>query len=251
MKNIINNSLISFAIALLLVAIIGYFVTIPTSINLRDVKVVTVDASVSSALDIKDKVIVKKTVNSTVYLNAWKLSATVIGKTSFAMVLKGRNSKILKLDDTLEGYKVSKINKDKVLFSKNTDDIWLYVKTKKLKINNAVHKVVPLVGTYTMRKATFKRNILKPERLLKIVNIVPDMKSGRFEGMKVVSLLEGSFLYMYGLRKDDVIKRINGKRLLSIADGINGYQNIASSSKFTISVLRDNKIEEFKYEIVK
>ena len=252
MKKTIIGSFISFSFALVVVAIVGYVVTVPSSVNLRDVKTINVKDAISSSINIQDKQEVKKTVNSVDYLNSWKLSATVISTNSFAMVIKGKDSKILKLKDELEGYEVKKIQKEKVLFSTNTDDVWLYIKSKKPKTQNfGVHKVMPKVDTFNIRRATFKRNVLRPERLLKTVNIMPEMVSGKFHGMKVVSLLEGSFLYMYGLRKGDIIKKINGKNLLSIADGISAYQNIASSKNFTISVLRDNKIEEFKYAIVK
>jgi type II secretion system protein C len=251
MKKIIIGSFIAFSFALLVASIIGYFITVPKDINLRDVKIVKIDDKLSKTINIADKVVVAKTVNSTNYLNAWKLSATIIGKTSMAMVLKGRDSKILKLKDSLEGYEVKKIEKDKVLFSTATDDVWLYIKTDKVQLNNPVLAVVPTVGTYNIREASFKRYLLTPERLLKTINIMPEVIEGKFRGMKVVSLLEGSFLYSNGLRQGDIIQKINGKKLLSIADGISAYQNISTSSKFTISVLRDNKIEEFKYEIVK
>ena len=46
-------------------------------------------------------------------------------------------------------------------------------------------------------------------------------------------------------------QEINGKKLVSIADGLSAYQNISSNKKFSISVLRDNTIKELKYEVVK
>lgn len=252
MNRLVLGSLLSFAIAFFGISILKYFLTVPQNVEIREVKLVVINGKISLATNIKDKVVVKKSVNNTNYLNSWKLSATVLGNTSFAMVLKGRDSKVLKISDKLEGYEVKKIDKEKVLFSTTTDDVWLYVKSKKVPTNNpGINKVAPTVGSYSIRSASFKRNVLRPERLLKTVNIMPEMQGNQFQGMKVASLLEGSFLYMYGLRKDDIIKRINGKKLLSIADGISGYQSIITSSKFSISVLRDNKIEEFKYEIVK
>lgn len=251
MKKLLLGALISFGFSLVVTSIIEYIVTLPKEINTRDIKNVTIKNNISNSINIKEKVVVKKTVSSANYLNAWKLSATIIGKTSFALVAKGRKSQVLKLKDSLEGYTVKKIFKDKVLFSTKTDDIWLYMKTYKIKLNNSVHKIMPRVGIITMRKAWFNSYVKSPEKLLENVNIMPDIQQGKFQGMKVTSLLEGSFLYRYGLRKGDVINGINGKKLLSIADGISAYQNITTSSKFSISVLRDNKIEELKYEIVK
>ena len=252
MKKIILGSLLSIVFAFLIISVLKFFITIPKIPQLRDVKVVKIDKKVSKVFDIKEKIVVQKKVNNTNYLNSWKLTATIVGSKSFAMVIKGRDSKVLRINDILEGYKVKQIKKDKMLLSTKSDDVWLYIKTKKIKLqHNGIVKVASKVGTYSIRKASFNRNVLKPEKLLKTVNILPEMESGRFQGMKVQSLLEGSFLYVYGLRQGDIIKKINGKKLLSIADGITAYQNISTSSKFSLSVLRDNKIEEFKYEIIK
>ena len=252
MNKLILGGLISSSFALLILSVLGYFITIPIKPEVRNVKTIEVLGQISNAMDVKDKVIVKKTINNTNYLNSWKLSATVLGTNSFAMVLKGKKSKVLKLKDTLEGYEVKKIEKDKILFSTLKDDVWLYIKTKKVIINNpGISKVMPRVGIFNIRQASFKRNVLQPEKLLKTINVLPEMNDGVFQGMRVSQLLEGSFLYMNGLRKGDVIKKINRKRLVSLADGIAGYQNIATSKKFSISVLRDSKIKELKYEIVK
>ncbi|BFU78362.1 hypothetical protein ALC152_15770 [Arcobacter sp. 15-2] len=248
MKKTIIGSFISFSFALVVVAIVGYVVTVPSSVNLRDVKTINVKDAISSSINIQDKQEVKKTVNSVDYLNSWKLSATVISTNSFAMVIKGKDSKILKLKDELEGYEVKKIQKEKVLFSTKTDDIWLYIKSKKRTLKN-VTRVSKRKNSFSIKKRTFSQFMKSPEKLLKTINIMPEMSNNIFQGMKVVSILEGSFLYRYGLRKGDIIKKINGKKLLSIADGISAYQNILSSNRFSIAVLRDNKIEEFKYDV--
>ncbi len=248
MKKTIIGSFVSFSFALVVVAIVGYVVTVPSSVNLRDVKTINVKDAISSSINIQDKQEVKKTVNSVDYLNSWKLSATVISTNSFAMVIKGKDSKILKLKDELEGYEVKKIQKEKVLFSTKTDDIWLYIKSKKRTLKN-VTRVSKRKNSFSIKKRTFSQFMKSPEKLLKTINIMPEMSNNIFQGMKVVSILEGSFLYRYGLRKGDIIKKINGKKLLSIADGISAYQNILSSNRFSIAVLRDNKIEEFKYDV--
>jgi len=248
MKKTIIGSFISFSFALVVVAIVGYVVTIPSAVKLRDVKTINVKDAISSSINIQDKQEVKKTVNSVDYLNSWKLSATVISTKSYAMVIKGRDSRILELSDDLEGYEVKKIEKDKVLFSTNTDDIWLYIKSKKTTPRD-VTRVSKRKNNFQIKKRTFSQFMKSPEKLLKTINIMPEMNQNIFQGMKVVSILEGSFLYRYGLRKGDIIKKINGKKLLSIADGISAYQNILSSNRFSIAVLRDNKIEEFKYDV--
>jgi type II secretory pathway component PulC len=102
-----------------------------------------------------------------------------------------------------------------------------------------------------MSKSYVDKYLAKPETLAKTINIIPVVKDGIFEGFHIVSLMEGTFFYSFGLRQGDYIKKINGKKLVSMSDGIYAYQNILTSKKFTISVLRNNTIKELKYEIIK
>ena len=252
MKKLFLGSIIAFCLAFVVSSSLNLILLDTKDVKLKTLSYVNISSDISRVINMKDKVIApSKNVSNTQYINSWKLTGTIIGKTSFAMVIKESNSKILRIDGQLEGFKVKKILKEKVLFSSKDEDIWLYIKRKNVKLQNLVNKVIPASGSFSIRKATFKRTILSPERLLKTINIIPELVDGRFKGFKVKHLLEGSFLYMHGLRQDDIIKKINGKKLLSMADGINAYQGIASNNKFSISVLRDNKIKEIKYEVVK
>ena len=250
-KKVFLGSFIAFALALLCVSIVDLFISSVSEPKLKDIKNITLNGNIANAINIKDKVIIKKNITNANYLDSWKLSGTIIGKTSYIMVRKGREHKLLKLNDTLEEYKIKSIKKDKALFVEGNDQIWLYIIKKRYNAQNNIAKVIPKQGTIVIRSSQFKRTILKPERLLKSVNIMPEIQGGVFQGFKIKSLLEGSFLYMHGIRQDDIIKKINGKKLVSIADGLSAYQNISSNKKFSISVLRDNTIKELKYEVVK
>ena len=251
MKKLFIGSLISISLALLALSILNIFIVNVQKISFKDIKYVKTTSNISNSINIKDKVIKVKSVTNTNYIESWKLTATVLGSPSYAMVVKGRIGKVLEMNDTLEDYQVKKIEKHKVLFSNKTENIWLYMKTKKYKNINVKKKVMPIAGHIVMRQAYVKKYLKKPERLLKTVNIMPKIESGVFNGFVIKSLLEGSFLYNYGLRKGDIIKKINGKKLVSMSDGISGYESMSSSRNFSISILRDNKIRELKYEIVK
>ena len=253
MKKILLGSLLSISIGYLVSQFILVYFSDIKEPKIKEFKVIKVDSNVNNLINIKQKEEEKKVIaTNTDDLNSWKLSATVLGSTSFAMVTKGLESKVIKIEDELEGYKLKIIQKDKVLFVDNKDKTWLYMKSafSEFSKSNPVAKIMPHQGTYSIRKASFERNILKPENLLKTLNIVPELEGGKFLGLKVKYLLEGSFLHAHGLREGDLIKRVNGKNLVSLSDGIAAYQNVATSKKFSLSVLRDNKIEELKYEVV-
>ncbi len=253
MKKYIIGSLISIALAYSISALAYYFLNTPQLPKERKIVDTVVSNSILSAFNVSEKVEVQTTTSSKDALYDWELSATVIGTQSVAMVVRGRDALVLKINDSLEGYRVKKIEASKVLFVANNQNLWLHIRsnTTQANKNQNVNKDIPKSGTYVVGKNLFEKTLLNPENLLKTVNILPEMNNGEFKGMKINSLKTRSFLYVHGLRQEDIITSINGQKLLSIADGIKAYQSILSSDKFTISVLRNNKIEELKYEIIK
>ena len=251
MKNIILGSLIAFALGLFMVSGANYFFSSIKEVKLKEVKYITLKNDVENAINIADKVVIQKKMSESNYLNAWKLNITVIGKTPYAMFQRAKDTRLLKLNEILEDYKLVKIEKFKVLFSLKNENIWVYMKRKKIITDNSPRKVIQKQGTITIRQFYAKRYLKKPEALAKTIQILPVIKDGIFKGFHIKSIIEGSFLYNYGLRKDDYIKKINGKKLTSLSDAIYSYQKLQNSKKFTLSVLRDNKIQDLKYEIIK
>jgi type II secretion system protein C len=252
MKKYLIGILLSITLAYTISAIAYYVFNIPQLPQERKLSNTSVSSSVLSALNVIEKVEIQTTTSSEDALYDWELSATVLGTQSVAMVVRDRDALVLKINDVLEGYRVKKIEASKVLFVANNQNLWLHIRSNVTQSKNSnVKKDIPKSGTYTVRKSLFEKTLLNPENLLKTVNILPEMNNGEFKGMKINSLKTRSFLYVHGLRQEDIITSINGQKLLSIADGIKAYQNILSSDKFSISILRDNKIEELKYEIIK
>ena len=250
MKKILLGSAISFSLGILFISFIHALFSFVVKPDLKLMKSVKITSDISNSFNINDKIIEQKNVSQTNYLNSWKLNITVLGKPSYAMLSRGRENKLLQVNDILEGHKLVKIDKHKVLFSENRDDIWLYMKSNKV-INNNIKKVMNGIDIVQMSKKHVDKYLRKPERLAKTINILPEIKGGIFQGFRVKWLMEGTLFYRYGLRVGDLIQKINGKKIVSMADGIYSYQKILDSKKFSISVLRNNKIKEIKYEIVK
>jgi len=78
--------------------------------------------------------------------------------------------------------------------------------------------------------------------LLKNLNISPNVQDGKVEGFKVGNIPAGSLPYQYGLRDGDVLRRVNGTLIDSMATGFSVYNQIVrdGTSLVTVEVLRNN-----------
>ena len=149
MNKLFLGSIISFCLSLLAISIVKNAIITTEEPILKTIPRANINKSVAKVINIKAKTIKKAAVTKkTDYLNSWKLSATVTGTTAYAMVIKGRDSKVLRLNDGLESYTVKKILKSKVLFVNGNESVWLYIKSAFKKVNNNITKVPMPKVTY-------------------------------------------------------------------------------------------------------
>jgi len=246
-----NSMVILFAIsfAYLFSVIIDGFLVLEKNPELKKIKSVTLSKNLSSSLFVKNKIVKKRrVVENDGALNDWVLNATVLGKPSFALMLNGKESEVLKIGDTLENFKVAKVEKVRVLFKSKNKDTWVYMK-EHIPKSSGVIKVSKKQNKFRMSGKSFKKVMQNPDKLLKDINITPYFENNVIRGFKVNNIRKKSFLYVYGLRKDDIISEINGKKILSISAGINLYQKVMTLNKFTIKITRENEKKVLNYEI--
>ncbi|MGC8977424.1 MAG: hypothetical protein ACP5OB_07395 [Candidatus Ratteibacteria bacterium] len=86
-------------------------------------------------------------------------------------------------------------------------------------------------------------NLTNDRKLIENVNIIPNVSEGGIIGFKVENLPENSIPYQYGLRNGDIIRRVNGILIDSIATGFNVYNQIKKSNVdiVTVEVIRNNQ----------
>jgi len=87
--------------------------------------------------------------------------------------------------------------------------------------------------------------------LIEKVNILPNVNNGKIEGFRVFNLPENSIPYQYGLRNGDIIVRVNGVLIDSIATGFNVYNQIKNSDTDTVTVdiIRGGQPMSFTYKL--
>lgn len=208
------------------------------------------ETTVSSSLNLYKKKEAKQVVAEQVdQINNWKLIATVIGSPSMAMLINGSETTVLKMNARLEGYSLQDVEKERALFDRRGKQVWLYIHSKENQKKFTSKNVNSNQLDYSLPRKRLTNAFRNPEKLLQDVSIVPEIKRGKTLGFRINNLRTHSFLWSNGLRKNDIITAVNGKKLQSASDGLKYYQQLMRMDNFTISVLRNNKEEVITYEV--
>ena len=75
------------------------------------------------------------------------------------------------------------------------------------------------------------------------------MTDGKISGFKVTKVNSKSVFAVLGLKKNDIIKKVNNKSLTNYNEAFKIYNNIDKINYFNILIIRDNKEMELSYDI--
>ncbi len=153
------------------------------------------------------------------YKNA-KLVEITINSATFL-----RNGKYFKL--LLEKNKMSK---DKINSNKKTSG----------EINN---------GYATVQRDEFKKYTRNIRQALRDIRVQEIRKNRKFAGLRLSFIRRGSFFDKMGLKKDDIIKSVDGKNLNSIMDLLPYYNQLDNTTTLQIGFERNKQMKEITYEI--
>ncbi|NLX84452.1 MAG: PDZ domain-containing protein [Synergistaceae bacterium] len=68
-------------------------------------------------------------------------------------------------------------------------------------------------------------------------------------GMQLVNIDPDSVLGLVGVKKDDVIKAVNGVQITNLSDATNAVNSMMSGTRFDVTLERSNKPLELKYQV--
>lgn len=83
--------------------------------------------------------------------------------------------------------------------------------------------------------------------LMSSARIIPNMVAGKMEGFKISKLPQTSILSELGIRKNDIIKEINGTKINDLESLLSLYQRIWSENLFHIVLERNGKIVRMQF----
>lgn len=105
---------------------------------------------------------------------------------------------------------------------------------------NAPGGVDPMVVSAPIDwEAVRKQAIADPGAIARQFSVLPVMVNGKLAGVRVSSNVHGNLLVQAGLRPEDIVVAVNGRRLTSIESGYEALESLKSAGAVTLTVERD------------
>ncbi|MBI4373583.1 MAG: hypothetical protein HY542_01780 [Deltaproteobacteria bacterium] len=103
-------------------------------------------------------------------------------------------------------------------------------------------------GVTVIDQAAIDDALSNLDRFYTEVRIVPHFKEGRVAGMKVLSVKAGSIISKLGIKRGDILEKINGQEL-DVKRGMALFSELKDQKSFSIDVMRGGKQTTLEYEI--
>lgn len=103
-------------------------------------------------------------------------------------------------------------------------------------------------GRYTIDQSEVDKALQNIDKLYTEIRAVPSFSGGKMSGMKILSVKRGSVFDKLGLRRGDVLQRINGMEL-DVRRGFEIFNQLKDQQSITLDLVRQGKPRTFEYEI--
>ncbi len=103
-------------------------------------------------------------------------------------------------------------------------------------------------GKFVIDRAEIEAAMANMDKLYTQVRAVPHFKEGNPDGLKLLSVRSGSIFSKLGLKRGDILKKINGNEL-DIKKGLELFNQLKTESTFVIEVERKGTVFNMEYEI--
>ena len=106
-------------------------------------------------------------------------------------------------------------------------------------------------NTFSLRRSDVNRYMQNLPTLLQQARAVPNIEpgSGAVNGFRLVDIQPGSLYERLGLRRNDIIKAVNGKSINSPARAMQLYNSLKTESNIAIDIGRNGKAETLNFSI--
>lgn len=185
------------------------------------------------------------------------LLGTVTGsdENSWAVIQENgkRTQGLYRVGDTVQNGVVRKILRGKVVLRVDEKDEVLSMETaesSKARRKGYTARTVQDGDTITVARSDVQNSLKNINKLLTQARIRPYLRDGKPEGFVLSYVKAGSFFTKLGLRRGDIIKRINGSPINTPEDAFSFYQTLESGGPIAIEISRGgrSKILNYRFE---
>ncbi len=103
-------------------------------------------------------------------------------------------------------------------------------------------------GKFTIDQREVSNALSNIDQLYTQIRAVPSFQGGKMSGMKILSVKRGSVFDKLGLRRGDVLQRINGLEL-DVRRGFEIFNQLKDAKSLTVDLVRQGQPRTFEYEI--
>lgn len=103
-------------------------------------------------------------------------------------------------------------------------------------------------GKYTIDQNEIDNALTNLDRLYTEIRAVPNFVDGKVSGMKILSVKSGSVFAKLGLKRGDILQRINGMEL-DVRKGFEIFNQLKDQKNLTVDLIRQGTPQTFEYEI--
>ncbi len=103
-------------------------------------------------------------------------------------------------------------------------------------------------GKFTVDQREINSALENLDKLYTEIRAVPNFANGKVSGMKILSVKRGSIFAKLGMRRGDVLKRINGMEL-DVKRGFEIFNTLKDEKSITLDLIRQGQPTTVEYEI--
>ena len=158
---------------------------------------------------------------------------------------------IVSVGESFEGYKLKELAKDFVLLEKDGREYTLKVLQSTPEYGQAgvVESSDVVAGIQEVKRDDITFYTKNPKALWRDIGIMEVYKNNHITGFRVTKVKKGSKMAMLGLKRGDIIIKANNVELTSYKNVFDIYNHINKIDAIDLVVLRNNQEVELSYEI--
>lgn len=85
--------------------------------------------------------------------------------------------------------------------------------------------------------------------LLSQARVIPNFKNGKADGFVITAIVPGSLYEQIGLQNGDVIRQVNGEKIVSAQQAMQMYQQLQNATSISLALERNGQPQEIYYDI--
>ena len=159
-----------------------------------------------------------------------------------------KNTSIVSVSELFSGYTLKTILNSGVVFMKEGKEYILKMEHSRI-IKGSITTITDSSQSKSVSRSDINFYAKNPSQIWKDISINEVKNGNKIEGFKVTKIKKNSKMAKLGLKKGDIIIKINNVKLKSYKDALDMYGKIDKLNTVQIVVMRNNQEKELVYEI--